>query len=83
MTMKKVEQTDTPCVCEEPGHFRSGVPGILAHVENGRIMNHVERCDTCRRFRDDQVAEWVLRKILGKRAPQLGRRAQRYHPRRR
>ena len=25
------------CHCEEPGHFNSGIPGILAHLENGRL----------------------------------------------
>ena len=81
--MKKLEQKDPPCVCEEPGHFRSGVAGILAHVEDGRIMRHVERCDTCRRFRDDQVAEAVLRRILkANRSPHRGR-TKNIRPRRR
>ena len=49
---------DTKCDCEKPGHFRSGVPGILAHVENGRLAtdSKVERCDACERFATDQAA---------------------------
>ncbi len=69
--MKKTKQKEARCVCQEPGHFRSGVPGILAHVENGRILSKVERCDACLRFRDDAVAEEVLRSLLEKRAPQF------------
>lgn len=46
------------CECEQPGRFCSGVPGILAHVENGRLTEgaKVERCDLCRRYASDVVA---------------------------
>ena len=81
--MRKGREKDTQCVCEEPGHFTSGVPGILAHIKNGRIVGRVERCDTCQRFRDDQVAESVLQRLLEKRAPQPRGRPQISHPRRR
>ena len=42
-----------PCECELPGYFTSGVPGILARVEQGRLVAGaaVERCDLCQRFR--------------------------------
>ena len=81
--MKKNTPKDTHCVCEDPGHFCSGMPGILAHVKNGRIMGQVERCDTCRRFRDDQVAEAVLRRFLKTRAPHPRGHAKTYLPQRR
>ena len=44
--------------CELPGYFCCGVPGILAHVEKGRVAPgaKVERCDLCRRYASDQVA---------------------------
>ena len=46
------------CECEQPGHFRSGVPGILARVENGRLAEgaKVERCDSCGRYPSDKAA---------------------------
>jgi len=76
MTMKKTPPKEAHCVCEDTGHFSSGVPGILAHVKNGRIVGRVERCD-------DQVAESVLQRLLEKRAPQPRGRPQISHPRRR
>ncbi len=47
-----------PCDCEKPGHFCSGVPGILAHMENGRLAPgaKVERCDLCQRYPTDEAA---------------------------
>ena len=47
-----------PCECEQPGHFRSGIPGILAHLENGRLVPgaSVERCDLCQRYPSDEAA---------------------------
>lgn len=51
--------TDEPCeCCEEPGRFCSGVPGILAAVENGRLVpgTEVQRCDFCERFPGDAAA---------------------------
>jgi hypothetical protein len=46
------------CECEQPGYFRSGVPGILARVENGRLAEgaKVERCDSCGRYPSDKAA---------------------------
>ena len=83
MKQKKTPEKLACCVCEDPGHFSSGVPGILAHVENGRIVGRVERSDACRRFRDDQVAESVLQRILKASAPQHRGRAIISHPQRR
>jgi hypothetical protein len=47
-----------PCDCELPGTFCSGVPGILARIENGRLVpgTEVERCDACERYPTDQAA---------------------------
>ena len=41
-----------------PGLFCSGVPGILAHLENGRLPEgaKVARCDLCRRYDSDEAA---------------------------
>ena len=46
------------CDCELPGPFNSGIPGILAHVQNGRLAEgtEVERCDSCERYPTDQAA---------------------------
>ncbi len=46
------------CDCETPGYFCSGVPGILAHVEAGKLAPdaEVERCDLCQRYSSDVVA---------------------------
>jgi hypothetical protein len=46
------------CECEMPGFFCSGVPGILAHLENGRLAEgaKVECCDLCRRYDSDEAA---------------------------
>jgi len=54
-----------PCECELPGYFHCGVPGILAHLEHGRIVPgfHVERCDACQRFESDAAAEAKLREL--------------------
>jgi hypothetical protein len=53
------------CECELPGHFCCGVPGILAHLENGRLPEgaKVERCDLCRRYPCDQAALERLREL--------------------
>lgn len=54
-----------PCECELPGYFTSGVPGILARVEQGRLVAGaaVERCDLCQRFDSDQAALAKLREL--------------------
>jgi hypothetical protein len=46
------------CPCEQPGHFHSGVPGILAEMQGGRVAPEarVERCDQCCRFESDTAA---------------------------
>lgn len=53
------------CECEEPGSFYSGVPGILAHVENGKLTPgaKVERCDLCQRYPSDEAALGKLREL--------------------
>ncbi len=47
-----------PCECELPGYFHCGVPGILAHLEIGRLPPDakVERCQLCQRYADDDAA---------------------------
>ncbi len=54
-----------PCECEKPGYFCSGVPGILAHIEDGRLAPgaKVERCDLCRRYPTDKAALARLREL--------------------
>ncbi len=53
------------CDCEKPGYFCSGVPGILAHIESGRLAPgaKVERCDLCRRYPSDEAAAEKLREL--------------------
>ena len=53
------------CECELPGYFCSGVPGILAHLENGRLEpeGQVERCDVCLRYESDAAALKKLREL--------------------
>jgi phage FluMu protein Com len=52
------------CECELPGYFNSGLPGVLAHVENGKVTSKVERCDTCLRYASDREAAVALRRHL-------------------
>lgn len=51
-----------PCECQQLGSFCSGVPGILAKVENCRVVcgGKVERCDQCQRYPSDQAAHEKL-----------------------
>ena len=53
------------CECELPGFFCSGVPGILAHMENGRLAegSDVERCDLCCRYPSDAAAREKLQEL--------------------
>lgn len=53
-----LNEAETRCDCELPGTFCSGVPGILAHMEQGRLApnSKVERGDICRRFASDDAA---------------------------
>jgi hypothetical protein len=60
-----LEEQAQPCECEKPGHFNSGVPGILAHIEDGRVMTRVERCDLCERFESDEAAAQYLEERHG------------------
>ena len=52
------EENDTRCECEKPGYFCSGVPGIIARMENGRMAKgaSVNRCDLCQRYPSDEAA---------------------------
>ena len=52
------DEAGEPCECELPGFFYSGVPGILARIEEGRLVTGatVERCDLCQRYPDDLAA---------------------------
>jgi len=54
----RLNEPDIRCDCELPGMFCSGVPGVLAHMEQGRLApnSKVERCDICRRFASDDAA---------------------------
>ena len=53
-----LDETDQACACELPGPFCCGAPGILAHLENGRLAADakVERCDLCCRYPSDEAA---------------------------
>ena len=56
---------DELCDCEAPGFFCAGGPGILAHLQEGRVAPGalVERCDMCRRFASDEEAIARLREL--------------------
>lgn len=59
-------QVDETCFdCQLPGFFCSGVPGIVAHVENGRLSPEakVERCDACLRYPTDEATLAKLREL--------------------
>ncbi len=62
-------ESEEVCCCEEPGYFSSGLPGVLAHVENGRIISEVERCDACQRYAADADAKQALEAWLKTRTP--------------
>ena len=59
-------QAREPCDCEYPGAFHTGVPGILAAMEPGRLASGavVARCAQCQRYRTDAAALAHL-KVLG------------------
>ena len=42
-----------------------GIPGILAHMENGRLAEgaKVNRCDLCQRYPSDEAALEKLRQL--------------------
>jgi hypothetical protein len=56
---------DDCCDCERPGYFYSGVPGILARMENGKLAPGaaVQRCDLCQRYSSDDAALARLRDL--------------------
>jgi hypothetical protein len=58
MPTDETDEEEDYCECEEPGYFYSGVPGILAHLEDGRLAEgaKVERCDACCLYPDDEAA---------------------------
>jgi len=60
-----LDTDDRRCECEEPGYFCSGIPGILAHLENGRLAagKRAERCDICQRYPSDEAALEKLREL--------------------
>ncbi|HEV7224209.1 MAG TPA: hypothetical protein VGN42_15985 [Pirellulales bacterium] len=53
------------CECEQDGEWRSGVPGVLANIKDGKVLagTKVERCDLCRRFPSDVAALEKLREL--------------------
>jgi len=50
--------------CENAGYFTSGLPGVLAHVEDGRLPG-VQRCDFCEQYASDEEARIALENHLG------------------
>ena len=65
LNMPEPAESDEPCDCEAEGFFHAGVPGILAHLHQGRVAPGalVERCDMCRRFASDDEAKSRLREL--------------------
>ena len=59
------DEDDGRCECEKPGFFCSGVPGILAHMENGHLPEGavVNHCDLCQRYPSDAAALEKLREL--------------------
>lgn len=65
-TLAGQAESDARCdECQLPSFFCSGVPGIVAHVESGRLSSDakVERSDTCRRYPSDLAALAKLREL--------------------
>ena len=62
----RLNDSDSPCECERPGAFCSGVPGVLARMEQGRLALSatVERCDLCQRYATDDAARQRLIALL-------------------
>lgn len=58
MPADRTSASEERCECEEPGYFCSGVPGILAHLDDGRLAEgaKVERCDACCLYPNDEAA---------------------------
>lgn len=59
------------CACEMGGWHKSGLPGVLGHVEPGRLPDRklVERCDICKRYPDDDAAYAALVRHLAEQPP--------------
>lgn len=63
MTSNKIEHCEA---CEQSGGFyTSGVPGILAHMKDGKVHPDAkpERCDACERFSSDAAAAAELQRL--------------------
>jgi len=60
-----LEPDDERCDCELPGYFCSGVPGIIARMEDGKLAPGavVNRCDLCQRYPSDEAALEKLREL--------------------
>ena len=58
----RLNDSDTPCDCERPGAFCSGIPGVIARMEQGRLAPNatVARCDLCQRYATDDAARQRL-----------------------
>ena len=65
LNMPEPEECEELCDCEIAGFFCAGVPGILAHLKDGRVAPSalVERCDMCCRFASDEEAKNRLREL--------------------
>ena len=61
LEVKDMPRRKPRCVCEEPGAFNCGIPGILTGPRFKNGARYVERCDTCVRFAfdDDACIEYV------------------------
>lgn len=48
--------------CEVEGFYYTGVPGVLARMENGKVAvgAKVERCDACCLYPDDRTAREIM-----------------------
>jgi len=65
LNLPEPAEGEEPCDCETEGFFHAGVPGILAHLQEGRVAPGalVERCDRCRRLASDDEAKSRLREL--------------------
>ncbi len=61
----KLPEPLAPYECKLPGYFHCGVPGVIAHLENGRLRPDakVERCDQCQRYPDDDAARQKMSEL--------------------
>jgi hypothetical protein len=57
-----VPEAYQPCQCMQPGFFNCGVPGVLAHLQNGRLPpdGNVQHCNQCGQYPDDESARQKL-----------------------